>query len=317
MKGISFLQKILLVLLCVASGHVVSAQDCVIHLMTAPVEQADDVPVGVNEQLMTRFARALTSCGVAASTDYSPFFITGRFSTELKDVVAGPPATHVVKTTLTIFVGDTSSQNIYTSYSIDLRGVGNTEERAYINALKGFRGNDPKLKSAIETAKHKIIDYYDQQYPQILTKASRAASMRNYEEALMYATSIPECSKGFEAASVAITEYYQDYIDGQGEQLLMMARGAWAESPDASGAAEASRYLAQIDPNASCYAQAKSLVSSMQEVTKDNWDFEHKEKHRDQVDLERRRIAAARAVGVAYGNNQQRKTIVYRNTWIR
>lgn len=37
-------------------------------------------------------------------------------------------------------------------------------------------------------------------------------------------------------------------------------------------------------------------------------DFEMRDKYKDSIDLEKRRIDAARAVGVAFGNGQQPQT---------
>ena len=41
---------------------------------------------------------------------------------------------------------------------------------------------------------------------------------------------------------------------------------------------------------------------------KDDWEFEIRQKYNDAVDIEKSKIEAARAVGVAYGNGQKEKT---------
>lgn len=302
--------KIKYVFALLAAGNVMTAaaDDCEIHLMTCPVEQLSEIPAEINEQLMTRFSSALASADVAAGPDFSQFFLTGKFSDIYKSVVPGPPKQNALHTTLTVYVGDIINQTVYATCTFDLRGVGTSEQRAYINALSQLNGSNKKLAEFIDGARAKIIKYYDNNYRNILSKAKLAASMRNYEEAMMYATSIPECSVGYPEAMNDILEYYMAYIDYEGQQLLTAARTAWAESPDKEGAVRAHGYLLQIDPAAACYPDAVSLMNDIKKVVKENWDFENKEKYHDAVDMRNRMIEAARAVGVAYGNGQQPTT---------
>ena len=53
----------------------------------------------------------------------------------------------------------------------------------------------------------------------------------------------------------------------------------------------------------------------MKKQVKSDRDFEYRQKYNDQIDLERRRIEAARAVGVAWGNGQKPTTTNI--AWIR
>lgn len=286
----------------------VIAAECEVNVMTLPVEQVNSIPDEINEQLMTRLTRALTNTGIAAGPDFCQFFVTGKFTDYYKDVVPGPPKGFVMHTQLTLYVGDLINQSVYSTCSFELRGVGASEQRAYINALSTLNGRNREFSQFVESAKDKIVSYYDKNYPAILAKADRAASMRNYEEALMYATSIPECSKGFGDAVEKTLAIYQMYIDYEGQMLLTAAQGAWAADPDRKGAVAAYGYLRQIDPAASCFGEAQKLMNEIKSVVKENWDFEHKQKYKDEIELRRAMIEAARAVGVAYGNGQQPTT---------
>ena len=66
--------------------------------------------------------------------------------------------------------------------------------------------------------------------------------------------------------------------------------------------------LAQIDPDAACYAEAKALMKEVKAQVRSDIDLEMREKYYDQIQLEKSRIEAARAVGVAYGNHQKPTT---------
>ena len=50
-----------------------------------------------------------------------------------------------------------------------------------------------------------------------------------------------------------------------------------------------------------------------QKVTSD-WDFENREKYKDEAGLKKQRIEAARAIGVAFGNGQQ--PVTTNITWL-
>ena len=129
---------------------------------------------------------------------------------------------------------------------------------------------------------------------------------RNYNEALYYTSSIPECCVGYDEAYRLTMEIFQSNVDYEGQMLLAQARAAWAASPDEQGAREAWMYLAQIDPSASCYSDAMTLGKQIQKTVKEDRDFEVKEKYRNAVELEKQRIAAARDIGVAWAKSQPR-----------
>ncbi len=291
-----------------------SAQ-CRISVMTMPIEQEADVPAAVSDQISTRFIQLLTSDEMGVSTDFSQFFITGQFSHAYKETLPGPPPQHVIRTTLTLWIGDVVNKSIFSSCSINLRGVGTTEQRAYVNALKQLNANNANVVRMVQEGRQRILAYYEINYPKILQRAQSLATQNNFDEALMLATSIPECCSGFSKAQSLTLSIFQTRCDKEGQSLLTQAQGIWAADPTDSGASEAMSLLNQIDPSASCYKQVSALVTKMGKTVKENWDFENKTKYNNEVDLQRRLIAAARAIGVAYGNNQKPTYITFKRSW--
>lgn len=283
-----------------------NAQNCDLRLSIAPIEQGENVPDAINTKVENYLMRAVSAFGVTADPYYGQFFITGRFDNALDDVVPGPPQRYVLKSTFTIYIGDAVNRQVYASTSFDLKGVGNSEERAYINALSSLNNQNRQLAQFIEGAKEKIIDYYNSNYKSYLAKAKTALQQRNYSEALYYTTSVPECCVGYGEASRITKEIFQSNVDYEGDLLLAQARGAWAANPDEEGARNAWYYLSQIDPSASCYGAAMKLGDQIQKTVKENWDFEVKEKYRNEIALEKQRIAAARDIGVAYAKSRPR-----------
>lgn len=310
-------KKILMTLLSLIATASLHAQDCEVHLMVTPMTQIADIPDDINNQLLQRLTAAVTQSrtGVLADANYDQFFLSGRFAEEYADVVPGPPMQNVINSTLTLYIGDVTNQKVFATKTFQLRGVGTSQIRAYVNALRTLNGRNNELQSFVESGRAKIINYYDNNYKQLLAQAQRALQMKDYEQALHFSTSIPTCCVGYNEALDFTMKAYRAYVDNTARTLLMQARSEWAVSPDENGAAAALSLLNQIDVDASCYGEAVALQNEIKKTVKGNWDFEHREKYKDALSLEKDRIAAARAVGVAFGNHQQ-PTTTYIN-WIR
>ncbi len=312
------LKKISLALLASIMGFSsVAAQDCEVHLMVAPMPQIAKVPDDINNQLAQRLTVAVTQSksGILADSNYDQFFISGRFAEEYADVVPGPPMQHAVSATLTLYIGDVNSEKVFATKSFQLRGVGTSQTRAYVDALRSLNGRNAELQKFIADGRAKVISYFDRNYEQLLAQASKAYQMKDYEQALYISTSIPSCCVGYDEALRFTLKVYRAYVDNTAKNLLMKAKGEWAVSPDENGAAAAMALLNQIDNDASCYGEALALQSEIKKTVKGNWDFENREKYKDSLGIEKDKIAAARAVGVAFGNHQK-PTTTYIN-WIR
>lgn len=282
--------------------------ECTVNLAVLPSPQAEDVPQATVNYLNTRLEQLATAEGIIADPSMGQFFLTAKFSHILEDVVPGPPAQTALHTNLTLYIGDINAETVYATTTLDLRGVGTSAQRAYINALRGVSPRNREITAFINKGKQKIIDYYNKNYRQIIATADRAAAQHNYEEALWRLSFIPECSVGYGEAMTVIQKYFQAYINQEGTSLLNAAMAAWAAEPDANGAAKAMAFLMGIDPESTAYPGAQKLMAEIKASVKSDRDFELREKYHDRVETERRRIDAAREVGVAWGRGQQPTT---------
>ncbi len=291
------------------------ADNCKVPLTVMTMDQTDDVPSGALDHLANRLSSIMTSDGAVTGISDTRFFISGKFSHMMDEVLPGPPKQYTVHSELTIYVGDAESESLFGSCTLDLRGVGNSKQRALINAMRNVNENNPKLKRLIDQASNKVISYYDANSSQILAKARKAASVQNYEEAMYYAFSIPECCKAYGKAVDDGLEYYQTYIDVHGRKLYEQARAYWTAEPNAEGAAKALPLLVQIPVGSSVYPEAERLVKEMSAVVKNDKQFEQRKKYQDAVDIKKMEIQSAKEIGVAWGKGQQPRTTNI--TWIR
>lgn len=313
-------------------------EKCDIDISVANITKGEVVPQAVSSRLESYLTRALSRAGLTSAPYDSRFFVAGRFDDGYKDVLPGYATKVVVNTTLTLYVGDAEEHKIFSSESFDMKGVGLSEQEAYSNALKKLNGSNAKLVSFLENAKQKIVDYYDNNYMSYINNAKKAAEARNFEEALYYATAIPTCCKGYNEAQDLSIQIYNQHRNYDGQNLLAQARAAWAADPTAAGAEKAHKFLSQIDPSSSVAAEAKALSNDMSKVTMKQWEFENVTKYKDQLAMEKKRMAneaalesqriaanasvaraqarAARDVAVAYAKSRPRVIYTRGLPWI-
>lgn len=312
--------------LCLGTPNNAMAGDCDIDISVANITKGDIVPPAVGTKLEAKLQQAISRAGLIAAPYDSRFFVAGRFDDALNDITGGPSPKVLIKTTLTLYIGDADTKQIYATESFELKGVGGTDEKAYTNALNNINGTNPKLVEFFRKGKDRIIEYYDANYPKILNQAQQSMAGRDYSQALFYLTTIPSCCKGYAEACTLALKAYGDNINYEGETLLAEAKKEWAKDPTQKGADKALSLISQIDPAASCSGEAQKLGSSIAKAVQKQWEFENVTKYKDQLALENKkmdqahqreqsRIAAAKAIGVAWASNQP-KTVVYnRYSW--
>lgn len=310
------MKKVASIIAMMLAAVIAAQAQCEVRIGLGPMEAGDVVAPGIEQQLEAKLQRALSRQGIMASGQYSQFFITGRFDSSYADMVGGGTSQkYVIKTELTLYIADTEGQ-VYASQSFPLKGVGDSEERAYSKCLGSLNPAGRDFEQFVKDAKDKIVTYFDNNYPSYLTKANTAMNQRNYSEAMYFAGVIPECCRGFEEAQRVLLQAYQHSTDYDANTLLAKAEAAWGANPNETGAMEALGYLGAIDPGASCYAAAKKLTDKITRTVRSDFEFETRTKYQKQMDLEQQRIAAARAVGVAWAKNQP-KTVYKTNFIVR
>ena len=223
---------------CACCAMSVAAQDCEISLTIAKAAQKEELPSQVQEILGNRLAAAVAGQGSVANSNFTPFFITAKTNTLYKETLSGPPVSTALTVQLTLYIGDAVGQKVFSTLTVDAKGVGTNINRAYINAFRAINGNNVKIQEFIREGKEKIISWYNSNYRQILVKAQKSASMHEYDAALYYVTSIPECCAGYEEASKLIDTYYTQYVNYNCQLIMQYARSEWAKSPDAEGASK-------------------------------------------------------------------------------
>lgn len=294
------------VLLLVCSWQL-QAQNCDIPLRVILPQQAEEMPSASQSYLINKLRKIVVDNGIVGGSEYSPFAITAKLDIIEKHILSSAPTKIVQTIDISLYIIDTKEEKVFSSTTIEVKAVGNNETKSYMDGIKQIQPSNPNVQSFIQKGKDKILDYYNRNYSTIIKKAQALAALKQYEEALFYITSVPECSIGYDAATKASFTIYKSYIDQLCIENLALAKMAWAAEQNQLGAEKAGEYLSNIYPESSCYDEAMQLHKEIKSKVLDDWKFEIKQ-YQDAVSLESQRISSIKAIGVAYGNGQKPTT---------
>lgn len=279
-------------------------------------EQVESVPVEAQNVLVSKLTSAAAQNGMAATPDFAQFYVTCTASVLDRNVIAGAPTKYRQQVELTFYVVDAFARKIFNSTTCTAKGVGNSEAKAYIASFRQLSTQNAALKRFLTETSGQIVDYYEGQCDNIIELARSLAKVGKYDEALFRLSLYPEACPSFNKIVEVASEIYQKYIDDRANRCLAKARAIWNAGQDAAAASEAGQYLAEIMPEASCYADAVALSDEIKERVKSDIDYVRQIEARDNAQAHEVRMESIKAwkeVGIAYGNNQKSHT--YKESW--
>lgn len=278
-------------------------------------DQIEDLPEIAKNNLRSKMAQILTKQGIAGSAGFSSQFImVPNISVLSKDVVAGAPPKVALNLEVAFYIGDGINGVKYGSAAVMAKGVGSTETKAYVSALRSISSSNKDLAKLVDTAKERILEYYNDGCDFILKEADNLAAQNKFDEALYALSSVPVVSKEcFNKAQDRIGDVYQQMIDRDCDMLLNQATNAWNSGQNYEAAVEATNLLNQIEPESACFSKVKTLSKSIRAGIKDtnNKEWAMLNKQLESItEIEKNRLATTKEIALAYANNQP-KNVVY------
>ncbi|BAO76878.1 hypothetical protein [Winogradskyella sp. PG-2] len=266
-------------------------------------EQAEGIPSYAQNMLINKLGRIITENGISDNVYNSRFIITPNITVLSKNITGTAPTMIALSLDLTLYIGDGVAGNLFSSESIQLKGVGTNENKAYMSALKQVKPKNKEIQNFISKGKTKILEYYNANCQLMLNKAQKLESQNAFEEALLVLTHVPEASDCFNSVKSKIKPLYTKAIERDCTTKLNRASAIWAANQDIKAANKAGYILSTIEPSSSCFGQVKTLYSKISARVKDlgdrDWNYDLKV-----LEVRANVIEAARDIGVAYGENQ-------------
>lgn len=267
-------------------------------------------PIAAN-MLTNKLNQICSANGISSSFADSRFIITANSTVLTKDLIASAPPMTALTLEVTLYIGDGLDGKKFSSQTLSLKGVGTNENKAYIEALKTIKPNDPAIQNFVSNSKTKIIAYYNSRCAQIIKEAQTLENLKLYDEAMYKLLAVPaECTDCYTKSMAAIAPIFKKKIDTDCKIKLAEATNLWNANQNVETANAIGEIMATIQPDAACYKEVKELSNKIGkrvlEIDNREWNY----KMETEVNLERDRIKAYRDVGVAFGNGQP-KTVTY------
>lgn len=262
-------------------------------------------------KLESKITSLVAESGLAAS-DYSQnFVIYPKFEIyNTQESRGGMRNIVVTDCSLSLFIKQVNTNNIFSSYTKKIQGSGFTREESIANALSQIDPGDEAAATFIKKAKEKIISYYNQNCDVILQKAERERVQKKYESALSVLLTIPEEAQGcFTKAQSKIQAVFKESQTYMCKQYLQKAKASAASNYYD----DALRYLSWIDPTVNCGSEAKTLLNSIsKEVDADKkkeWDLVFKA-YDGAIEVEKARAQAMNSMA-SYWLTQHSSAVTY------
>ena len=244
--------------------------------------QIEYLPASARVNLENKLDKIISSTGYSSAIGYeNRFILTPNITVISKDIVAGAPTKVVLVLDVTFYLGDGVSGLKYGSTSVEVKGVGINETKAYNSAIRRIGNKNKRVVELLEDSKGKILDYFNNNCKNIIKEADNFANLNQYDDALAVLNSIPkETSKCYSLASSKLRPIYKRKIDSECKIYIKKAENAWNFGLDFDAAKEAGEFLSEIDPASSCYNDAKKLFNlinkSLEKEQARKWEFELK-----------------------------------------
>lgn len=256
-----------------------------------------NLPKDAKRLLENKLTQIASSKGMGGNSVNPRFIITASVNTLSKDIIAGPPTMIAQNLSLNVYIADAVEEKVYSSSTIELKGVGTNEDKAYVTAFKRINPRHPDLEALLQEGKEKIIAFYESQCDFILKEADALMSKEKYEEAIYNLSLVPEvCKECYVKCYDKSGEVYQKQIDSQCQSILTKAKAMWSSKATSDNALDIADILSEINPNASCATDANALIQEigrkLRADEKARWDFQMKQ-YEDKLNLEKERMRLA------------------------
>ncbi len=304
------MKNALIILFCLASIVAFGQKnDYSISLGAYVPDQIENVPASAKKMLINKLGQLVTANGISNNQYNSRFIITPNIDVVMKEVMPTSPVKVALDLNITLYIGDGISGTLYESESFSVKGVGATETKAYIQAIKRLKPKSEAMQRFIIKGKEKIIDYYNSNCTQIQKEADILANSGQPENALNILLSIPASSSCFDKTKSKTEALYIEVANRDCKIRLNEAKAIWSANQDIEAANDAARLLSGVLPEAQCFSEVKALFGKIEararELQDRDWNYKLKV-----LDATKSYYDSAFEVSMAWAKNQP-STVMY------
>jgi hypothetical protein len=233
-----------------------------IVLASVVPDQIEGITPAAQSNLTNKLNQITSKNGMGGVSLTNRFIITANVVVLTKDITSTAPPMHAYTLEVTLYIGDGIDGILFSSTSVTLKGVGETETKAYMAALKNLKSDAPDYKSFIEQGKNKIIEYYNSKCDFILKEAESLSSQNQFDAAILKLVDVPQvCKECYDKAMDKAVVIHKQKLEHECQQNISKANAAIAQDKWE----EAAGFLDTITPDLDCYKQAAAIVKKIED----------------------------------------------------
>jgi len=233
-------------------------------VLTPVLPDGMDMPASAQKLLLSKLTQIASRNGMGGVAVEPQFLITATVDVITKDITPTAPPMVAMNMDINLYIVDYVNKTVLSSYTYSAKGVGKTDDKAFISGIKNINPKSSKIRSFVKKGKNKIIEYYNTQCDVIIKEAQALEKVQKYEEAIATLLSVPEvCQECYFKALDAIEPIYKKMIGENCKEDVTAAKTA-LQNNDVDAA---KRYLMNVQPGTECYDEAVDLakqINSMQ-----------------------------------------------------
>jgi hypothetical protein len=253
------MRKIFIMALLLVSTLAVRAQMFVSPYLPEDMEGLSDNNLSLLEN---RLAQIINQNGMVSADD-TRFILTLNWNILDKEIVGSAPTVIVYQLEVSVAFGDGMTGTKYASTSFTLKGAGNNEAKAILNAMKGINGHKDEISQMLRKGSQRVSEYYESNKKDILNMAKSMISQGQYDACMVELAQVPEGTSYYTEAQAMLAKAYKGYVNQNAAQQLQEARAAWAASPTRENAEDVMALVADIDASSSSYSGAQALIKEV------------------------------------------------------
>lgn len=190
-----------IIALCAALTNVAWSQnslgksDDASRIALAAVIENSNMPMAAQTELNNRILKICTLNGLASDNPNPMFSIRASVDVAGKELTPSAPPMHSLEITVNLFVVDNATGNIFSQTSIDLKGAGQNETKAFIAAIGKLDPKKGQFKTFVEQGKNKILEFYNSQCDLVISRAQALRNEGKNDEANNLLLSVPPVCK--------------------------------------------------------------------------------------------------------------------------
>jgi len=165
------------------------------RIAITPQVTDQEIPQAAKNLLLTKMKQICTKNGLAGDSE-NPFFIMdAKIDVLSKELTPTAPPMHALNMQLSLSIKDALTGNVYSETSVELKGVGQNETKAYMAGLQAVNAGNAQFKAMVDKGKEKILEFYNSQCDFVISKATALQKQGNNKDATKVLKSVPSVCK--------------------------------------------------------------------------------------------------------------------------